>query len=192
MKKVVTVNKGSLRFYCIFIIFLYWHAWGWPKYRPKHIAHMERHSLNQIHLCCVWQNEFNLWSTLCVKYIFCVNLCVWVYHFCHVKWLIIEYVINMATISKTLIKHKMPAFQGKLHIFIKVDATSSVPCTKVTEDQHFWLNFTHICMILGHIAQVLCKWKPNQKNMATAKYETEELLLTKLFQQIWSLCLPFF
>ena len=22
--------------------FLYWHAWGWPKYRPKHVAHMFR------------------------------------------------------------------------------------------------------------------------------------------------------
>ena len=20
--------------------FLYWHAWGWPRYRPKHVAHM--------------------------------------------------------------------------------------------------------------------------------------------------------
>jgi hypothetical protein len=56
-------------------------------------------------------------------------LCVCVYHFCHVKWLIIEYVINMATTSKTLIKHKMLSFQGKLHIFKKVDATSNVPCT---------------------------------------------------------------
>jgi len=93
----------------------------------------------------------------------------------------------MATTSKTLIKYKMLSFQRKLHIFKKEDATSNVACTKVTEDQHFCVNFNplntelnpichllallgaphifhvsrlrvkHICMILGHIAQVLCK-----------------------------------
>jgi len=33
----------------------------------------------------------------------------------------------MATTSKTLIKHKMVSFQGKQHVFMKVDATSNVP-----------------------------------------------------------------
>ena len=28
----MTVNKGLLRFHYIFIRFLYWRAWGWPKY----------------------------------------------------------------------------------------------------------------------------------------------------------------
>jgi len=57
----------------------------------------------------------------------CMCVCIYVYSFCHVKWLIIEHVINMATTSKTLIKHKMVSFQGKQHVFMKVDATSNVP-----------------------------------------------------------------
>jgi len=62
----------------------------------------------------------------------------------------------MATTSKTLIKHKMLSFQGKLHFFKKVDATSNVLCTKVTEDQHFCLNSKYICLLMRHSAEVLC------------------------------------
>jgi hypothetical protein len=31
---------------CFFKRFLYWYAWWWPKYRPKHVAHIWRHSLS--------------------------------------------------------------------------------------------------------------------------------------------------
>jgi len=37
----------------------------------------------------------------------------------------------------------MLSFQRKLHVFKKKDATSNVACTKVTEYQHFCVNFKH-------------------------------------------------
>jgi len=39
---------GPLDFILSFFVrCLYWHAWWWPKYRPKHVAHMQSHNLNQ-------------------------------------------------------------------------------------------------------------------------------------------------
>jgi len=53
--KAIIANKTVIRFYLLFsTIVLYWHAWGRSKYRPKHVAHMYTHILNQIFVAFDW------------------------------------------------------------------------------------------------------------------------------------------
>ena len=48
------VEWAPLKFYSIFLLrFLYWHSWGWPTYRPKHVAYV---------LCCVGVNKSGLFD----------------------------------------------------------------------------------------------------------------------------------
>jgi hypothetical protein len=46
------------------IRFLYWHAWWWPKYRPKHVVHMSKHNVNQRSVVFFWISVFYLWIAM--------------------------------------------------------------------------------------------------------------------------------
>jgi len=53
-------------------VFLYWRAWRWPEYRPKHLAHTHRHNLDQIN--CVMFDRITEMYSYC--YFLCVSLAV--------------------------------------------------------------------------------------------------------------------
>ena len=51
-------KKGPFRYYCIFLyMFLCWHTWILPKYKPKHVAYMwwQLNWLNKRVLC--WSEQ---------------------------------------------------------------------------------------------------------------------------------------